>query len=284
MNDCGQKITELRKKNNLTQLELGNKLNVTAQAISKWENGLAEPDIETLKKICNVFNVSINELIGGEVVATAEESAPAKQIVGYCEKCHKPLDMGDYKVMTETQRVRHGHTHHTVSSQHVYCEDCYKTILAEKQQKEEKERQERLLLERAKKKRRFKLGLTFGIISFIVVAIVFLVVGLTRTNGVGTAFIVFAILGTYGFGAFISQCFWDGYVLDILEFFLHSFRMPGVIFTLDLNGIISLIFIKLTLSILSSVLSLLIFLLGVGISCCCSIFTFPFAVAKNSKY
>ena len=44
----GQKIAELRKSNKLTQAELGTKLNVTAQAISKWENNLSEPDIDSI--------------------------------------------------------------------------------------------------------------------------------------------------------------------------------------------------------------------------------------------
>ena len=60
----GQKISDLRKENKLTQAELGNKLNVTAQAVSKWENGLSEPDIESIKKMCELFNVSVDEFLG----------------------------------------------------------------------------------------------------------------------------------------------------------------------------------------------------------------------------
>ena len=43
-------IYDLRKKYNLTQKELADKLNVTAQAVSKWENGRGVPDIELLEK------------------------------------------------------------------------------------------------------------------------------------------------------------------------------------------------------------------------------------------
>ena len=43
-------LAKLRKEANLTQSELGEKLSITAQAISKWENGASEPDIITLKK------------------------------------------------------------------------------------------------------------------------------------------------------------------------------------------------------------------------------------------
>ena len=62
----GKFIYDLRKKYNLTQAELANRLCVTAQAVSKWENGRGVPDIELLKKLSEEFNVSIKELIEGE--------------------------------------------------------------------------------------------------------------------------------------------------------------------------------------------------------------------------
>lgn len=62
----GKFIYDLRKKYNLTQKELADKLNVTAQAVSKWENGRGVPDIELLKKLSEEFDVSIAELIEGE--------------------------------------------------------------------------------------------------------------------------------------------------------------------------------------------------------------------------
>ena len=50
----GKFIYDLRKKYDLTQKELADKLNVTAQAVSKWENGRGVPDIELLKKLKSV--------------------------------------------------------------------------------------------------------------------------------------------------------------------------------------------------------------------------------------
>ena len=60
----GKFILELRKKNNLTQKELAEKLGVTYQAVSKWENGKNIPDIGILKIICEEYNIDINELLG----------------------------------------------------------------------------------------------------------------------------------------------------------------------------------------------------------------------------
>ena len=62
----GKFIYDLRKKYNLTQKELADKLHVTAQAVSKWENGRGVPDIELLKKLSEEFDVSVAELIEGE--------------------------------------------------------------------------------------------------------------------------------------------------------------------------------------------------------------------------
>ena len=58
-----EKLRKIRKENNLTQEELAEKLNVSRQAITKWESGVGIPDIENLKQISNMFNISIDELV-----------------------------------------------------------------------------------------------------------------------------------------------------------------------------------------------------------------------------
>lgn len=61
-----EKLKMLRKGSNLTQEELADKLNVSRQAITKWESNEGLPDIENLKQISLLFNVSIDELIKEE--------------------------------------------------------------------------------------------------------------------------------------------------------------------------------------------------------------------------
>ena len=61
MKKYGHIISELRKKKGLTQEQLGKKLNVSYQAVSKWENNLSEPDLETLEKLTDVFEISMSE-------------------------------------------------------------------------------------------------------------------------------------------------------------------------------------------------------------------------------
>ena len=58
-------IAELRKKNNMTQSALAEKLDVSYQAVSKWERGESLPDISLLPKIADIFGISIDQLIRG---------------------------------------------------------------------------------------------------------------------------------------------------------------------------------------------------------------------------
>ena len=64
----GKFIAECRKKNNLTQIELAEKLNITDRAISKWENGKAMPDSSIMLDLCNELKISVNELLSGEMI------------------------------------------------------------------------------------------------------------------------------------------------------------------------------------------------------------------------
>jgi transcriptional regulator with XRE-family HTH domain len=62
----GDRIKELRKSKDLTQLELAEKLNVTDKAVSKWENNHGEPSIDLLLELSKLFDVSIDYLITGD--------------------------------------------------------------------------------------------------------------------------------------------------------------------------------------------------------------------------
>ena len=57
-------ILELRKYLNLSQNEFAEKLSVTRQAVSRWENGDTVPNIDTLKLIADTFDVSVDFLLG----------------------------------------------------------------------------------------------------------------------------------------------------------------------------------------------------------------------------
>lgn len=66
-NILGEKIAYYRRLNTMTQEELARQLNVSAQAVSKWEQKITSPDIALLPEIAKLFNVSIDELFGMKV-------------------------------------------------------------------------------------------------------------------------------------------------------------------------------------------------------------------------
>ena len=71
-------LKKLREKNNLTQEQMANRVNVTRQAVSRWENGETQPNPEMLKVLSREFDVSINTLLGSP-----------RQL--YCQCCGMPL-------------------------------------------------------------------------------------------------------------------------------------------------------------------------------------------------
>ena len=71
----GTVIKELREKNNMTQLQLAEKLGVSDKSISKWECFRGYPDISLLESIAKVFKISVTELISGNAIQNANVSA-----------------------------------------------------------------------------------------------------------------------------------------------------------------------------------------------------------------
>ena len=61
-------IAKLRKENNMTQQDLAEKLGVSDRTVGNWENGRNLPDVSLFKPLCNIFNITVNDLISGEKV------------------------------------------------------------------------------------------------------------------------------------------------------------------------------------------------------------------------
>ena len=75
----GRFIAEIRKEQNMTQLDLAKKLGVTDRAVSKWENGRGMPDISLIKPLCDELSVSVNELFCGERIRKENISQKAEE-------------------------------------------------------------------------------------------------------------------------------------------------------------------------------------------------------------
>jgi len=296
MSNYGKKISELRKKNNLTQADLGAKLNVSAQAVSKWENGLSEPDIQSLKNLCIIFNISLDELLDVEtqpakptesesiektsnVNTTTTPEQAVKIIYGYCEKCKKPVGPNEYQV-TDLRYTEKGSVVND-SKQHVFCNNCHKVLLADQKKQQEQDRQFQNERNKLEKKSSLKKGLLFGILFALIGAIVTFSAYFYNPSLKLLLFAIFTTIGSYMLSALM---FWDCYVTDVFAFFCRSFKAPfGLIFQLSLDGIIWLITVKLALWIICGLLSVLFFLVGLFVSMALSIVSFPFILTKKIK-
>ena len=88
--EIGQKIMELRKKNNLTQEELAELIGVARQTISKWELGETSPDLKQSKELSKIFKVSLDELTDNNIKdILVEKTSNTEKLAGIILKILK---------------------------------------------------------------------------------------------------------------------------------------------------------------------------------------------------
>lgn len=87
----GEKIRKIRKEEGLSQEQLAEKMNVSRAAIAKWENENGIPDIENLIKLSQLFNISIDELVGNSVSNINEKSGSEDYDYHIGRKCSVDL-------------------------------------------------------------------------------------------------------------------------------------------------------------------------------------------------
>ncbi len=111
----GKKIAYLRKTKNMTQSDLGTLLNVTFQAVSKWERDESSPDFETMSKMAKYFNVPLSYFEEEQIVfepALSVISPEQNAVLGVCTQCGKMLHEGEQSEESEVlickQCVRRG--------------------------------------------------------------------------------------------------------------------------------------------------------------------------------
>lgn len=75
-----EKLMKLRKERGLSQEEFGNEINVSRQAVSKWEAGTTKPDIEKIKEISNYFDVSFEYLLNDDIEKFEEKESKSKTV------------------------------------------------------------------------------------------------------------------------------------------------------------------------------------------------------------
>jgi len=77
----GKFIAECRKQNNLTQMQLAEKLNITDRAVSKWETGKSLPDSSIMLQLCEILRINVNDLLCGERVTMDNRNNETEKII-----------------------------------------------------------------------------------------------------------------------------------------------------------------------------------------------------------
>lgn len=96
MQTIGKRLAEIRKSKKLKQTELAEMLNVSQQVISNIERGVTAPDIEQLKKIADIYNISLDQLVGREFLGNDADDVERK-IISYIKQMDdegKELSLG----------------------------------------------------------------------------------------------------------------------------------------------------------------------------------------------
>ncbi len=274
----GEKIAALRKKRGMTQAELGAELNVTFQAVSKWEREESLPDFETMSRIAKLFGVPLGyfEEGGEEDRVSEKEHAPQEEakVLGVCKRCGKMICAGE-----EAQ-----------TSPYVICKACGEIIAAEKKEetmraaaaKREEEERNRKKAEIAEHARKYKKASDVraanrGLIWAAVIMVPFIIlsiIGIVRDpTDLGYFFAGLAFIVICGY-TFVAQLFWDGIVRAITLTGGKIVGMPGVIFSLDLDGIIFLVAVKILFAVIRMIIFLVTLLFFVFIAMIVAPFAF----------
>ena len=99
----GKFIAECRKKKNLTQAQLAEKLNITDRAISKWETGKAMPDSDIMLDLCYILGINVNELLSGEMIDVEQKDEQLNELIFQMakneERYHKRLRHSAYVIV-----------------------------------------------------------------------------------------------------------------------------------------------------------------------------------------
>ena len=77
----GKFIADCRKRKNLTQMQLAEKLGITDKAVSKWERGVAMPDTLIMLELCDILGISVNELLSGEKIDMENNNQKTEQLL-----------------------------------------------------------------------------------------------------------------------------------------------------------------------------------------------------------
>lgn len=274
-----EKITELRKSKNMTQAELGAMLNISFQAVSKWERGDSRPDFETLSKIAKIFEVPISYFEDGndeQPVPSAKDGDGAKTI-GFCKGCGRIVKEGE-----EAQ-----------TAPYILCKSCAAREKAENEEKARKAYEEKVKAYDEKRhnlaakviadKKYRNVGLIWATVV-ISILLILDIVWIIKAEDKLVPLVIIPVLIVFVF-PFVAQFYWgergdDNVICDIALAGGKVIGTPGIIFSLDFEGISFLLIMKLFFALLRGAVWLATAVLTIAVAMFISPFTFFFILCK----
>lgn len=272
--NSGEKIAALRKSKGMTQAEIGTELNVTFQAVSKWERGESYPDFDTMSKLAKLFGVPLSYFEDGndeknETSATAAVAPDRQVMLGVCKECGKTVFEGEEDTVEPV----------------LVCKKCAERKRQELKCAEEEENRKKQIEEQRRIDEAHKIRNRGLIWSGIIIGIILIccMIGLVNNS----KYIVYILIGmavalVFGY-PFVAQLFWEGVISDIALFGGKIVGMPGVIFDLSLDGVMFLIAVKILFAVIRFLIWLATFIAAASVAMVISPFTFPFALKKLNR-
>lgn len=271
----GNNIKRLRTQRGMTQKNLADRLFVSPQAVSRWENNEVEPSLGTVIELAKIFQVTTDEILNDDYIPPEPETVervvekvvekkeyvykePPPQILGVCRSCRKPIT-------NPAEMVGQ-----TIGSD-VTCSKC-------RRQKEEDFKRELRVLAETRRKRSFiwggvAAGAWFLLILFAAIYTSYwpLLWGLLATPAVFTL-VSCLILRNNFVGVAVLVVLSVGFV-----------KLPGLIFTFDIDGCLWFIAMKILFWILGIFLAVAGAALALTFGMILSVFVYPYALNKNIR-
>ena len=276
-----ENIKKYRLQSGTTQKDLADLLHVTPQAVSRWELGDVEPSVDTLSNLAQIFGITMDELISGKKVdipnRKEEKEKSEPEIV--CKDCGKKIAANE-PIYTALRKINGSSITETVN----ICSKCLERHKQLDLEKKNLDRERQTSTEDDSFLFDFGFGkslaiaTTSGIIAAIASAIFLLINDLTSIG----ASIGIGILIGYVFISTVYCIFSGSYIAEVFVAIASwSLKLPGIIFSFDLDGLLFLIAIKILFWIIGIVVGILMFIIAFTISGILSVFTFPVLVTKK---
>ena len=292
----GQKIKKLRNEKNLTQKDLADRLYVTFQTVSKWENDENEPDVSTLRELAKLFDCTIDYLLSEEEEQPQKEDKeelevvhPVEQVtktvivhqkeLHVCERCKKDIPEDD--LVMEDICIRHALKGRSAEYRKAYYhKECLDIV---NQERAAKARRDRAAKASSSKKKCFGWGIAGGVVALTITLLVLLLNPDCRAVIHPAVSVVLSLVAGYGLFSMIYCILSGSYIGDVFVWCAGlSIKFPGIIFSWDLDGLAFLVVMKVFFAVLGFIIGVLALMFAVGLCAALGMVSFPFILIHNN--